>query len=292
MDALMSRKLFAFATLLTGVVFFDSASVQAQTPPMLTLTDASGVRTSYSIELLKLQFRSQSMLVENPAYHAPKAYQGVSLAAILKRLMKLPRLAKFDRFLKELRDKYEIEITCADGYQPILDASFFKKDRKALMAYQELEMGKPYNWVYRAGVPWSLVQDNGKTIDPAPFYLVWNTTETYPNGWPFQVTGIRLVKKEESQKRKLAEPNRNLPFNEDEFKAGFKVFAENCFVCHAIQGVGPSGKAPDLGEALAGIQDKELTEFWLPRMQQVYTKKALSEEETKNLIAYLRNKQK
>lgn len=160
---------------------------------LISFIDPLGNVIVRSAKDLKEEFGSSTVDVYNPTYKQTKSYEGVEFDKILKAMLGLPERILTQRFLDILK-QYQIEITCADGYQPTLDVSYFQIGRTALLAYQEVEKSKPLRYS-RTKVPWSIIRDGEKSTDPGPFYLVWNTKATYPEGWPFQVVKVRLYKK-------------------------------------------------------------------------------------------------
>lgn len=292
-------RFFAVSFLLFSNVFsLDNASAAAIGPqasssrPLLELSSVGGQSEHLDRAQLAQKFGEWTVSIhDQPAYHQPKAYRGVSFKKILRWLLGLPKGVDSREFVSRLKN-YVVEITCTDGYQPVLDAEmFFNDQQKALLAYQELDSSNWWSFAYRVDVPWSILKDNGNEVNPGPFYLVWNTAETFPSGWPYQVAKVRLVSKLESVKRQLSQSPEGFKGNLNQFNNGAKIFTNNCMSCHAINGVGANGgRAPDLGEALPNVTDNDIRTVWLPKMEDGLIIKKLSQVDIDNLIGYLRDK--
>lgn len=141
----------------------------------------------------------------------------------------------------------EITFVCADGYRPSLPLSLLDR-HKALLAY-----GQPG----RDGFD-PIVRANGQTVDPGPYYLVWDTdhdADLAADGWvswPWQVVAIELARGGELY------PKAAPPADSGEaVRRGFLAFSQHCIKCHAVNGDG-ARVGPELNYPAS------VTEYWRP----------------------------
>lgn len=151
---------------------------EGKSAPQITV-EIDGFSASWSAEELQRRAPVKALSVpDNPAYdHKELAYYGVSLKSLLPAGLDL--------------SQYKIVFTCLDQYSPEIKASELNEGLP-LLAFREVRPG-------RAGVTsadnlWSMVDVRGEMQSPGPFYLVWDSLRTYPDGWPFQLTKISFVR--------------------------------------------------------------------------------------------------
>ncbi len=205
-------------------------SAASQAAPTKLVIGIKGNTKTLDLKALKsLVTESVHVAPQNPAYgNKSMAYRGFSFQEILEKVAPGVNLAD-----------YKILVTCLDNYRPVLDVSTLSQGR-ALLAYRE-ETPDPKN-VSDDGL-WTKLILNEKMVSPGPFYIVWDTTATYHQGWPLQIAEILLVPNADFKEFVALAPKGNY---DSVVTAGFHKFVENCAVCHSVRYVGPLGKAPDL----------------------------------------------
>lgn len=226
---------------------------------------------------LAQKFSATEIQIEkHPGYPGEqKHYKAVSLKNVLK------------SFLTNADDKlenYKIIVTCSDGYRPVLDVSLFDK-AEGFIAVEESGVQKSEK--LSSDKKWSLVKsEDGKYVDPAPFYIVWKGDIAAEN-WPYMVVGIELVhKKDFNEFAKLAP----LGAFDAKIEAGYELFTQKCTVCHSIRNVGPHGRAPDLGYVTRYRDDQYiLNTIKNGRGKMPAWKSTVSESQRLLLLSYLKN---
>jgi mono/diheme cytochrome c family protein len=128
------------------------------------------------------------------------------------------------------REEEELLFTCRDGYQPTVPVA------RVLAHHAWLAFA-------RADQPAFTIEkrESGevKTIDLAPFYLVWENLgdatvrQEADYGWPYQVVGIDLIRTRDRFPA-MAPPADASP----EVAAGFVAFRVHCAKCHRMNGEG------------------------------------------------------
>jgi len=175
-----------------------------------------------------------SVTVDNPTDSKIHIYEGISLTALL------------DQVFGEGWKMFDaLKFTCQDGYQPIIPTSSIIANY-ALIAIAEKGQSE-FN---------TLKRNNGETINPGPFFLVWESiknkgAKTDPwLSWPWQITSIELT----SFVREFphsAPPN---PAT-DLTQKGLLAFRQHCIKCHSINGDG-GNVGPELNYPV------NVTEYW------------------------------
>lgn len=226
-------------------------------------------------ELIKLP--KVSVSVQDPTRGKRAEYTGVELNALLTR-----------QFGEAWTQAGEIVFTCADGYQPSIPIAVLQRHR-AVLAY-----GQPGKTKFEP-----ITRSNGQVVDPAPFYLVWDTdndatlTEDNWISWPWQIKVIEL--QDGSERYPLAVP----PVDSGEMvQKGFLAFRQHCIKCHSLNGEG-TGVAPELNYPVS------ITEYWQPewlarfildpqsvrynsKMTAFYAGIAQKEQRVQEIISYLK----
>jgi mono/diheme cytochrome c family protein len=187
-----------------------------------------------SREALEQALPLKTLTVSNPATAKPVAYQGADLIALLN-LGFGERWKSYDL----------IKFVSADGYQPVIP-------REVIAAHQGLvawkEPGRDGMAAFRGA--------HGETVDPGPYFLVWETREDRAAGtepwlsWPWQLVAIELTRFDREFPR-TAPPE---PASEDA-KRGFTAFRQHCIKCHQVNGDG-AAIGPELNYPV------NVTEYW------------------------------
>jgi len=176
----------------------------------------------------------KTLIVNNPTDSSIRSYQGVSLVPLLDGV-----------FTALWKHNDAIKFTALDGYQSIIPSSVIIK-HNGLIALGENDQRR-----------FSLLnRSNAETIDPGPFFLVWENIQDVSArkeswlSWPWQLTTIELT----SFKREY--PNSTPPLGStDTVKNGFLAFRQHCIKCHTINGDG-GNIGPELNYPVS------VTEYW------------------------------
>jgi cytochrome c2 len=183
----------------------------------------------------------RALTVENPTTGQIARYQGAGFPALLT-------LAYGEHWKRaEL-----IKLVTRDGYQPVLPVSALSR-HSGVMAYADAG----------ADTFGRLGDGHGGTVDPGPFYLVWDNIRDSAARkdtqlqWPWQVVAVELTRL--AREYPHAAP---LPDTSDHVQRGFNAFIEHCAQCHQINGEGGI-IGPELNYPV------NVTEYWqaewLPR---------------------------
>lgn len=202
----------------------------------LSFLDNGHLVKTMAIEELVRGSELITLAVNNPTDSISKNYQGFGLNLLLNAV-----------FNSEWQGRDAIKFTALDGYQSIIPVQAIIK-HQGLIAIGE-------NGVSRFT---PLLRKNTETVDPGPFYLVWeniqdNAAQTDPwLSWPWQLTSIELTSFEREY------PQSTPPASSPEsVKNGFLGFRQHCMKCHAINGNGGT-MGPELNYPVS------VTEYWQP----------------------------
>ena len=212
-----------------------SVGAFATDPPTLTLRKNDQVIKILTIsELLQIKNGSVSVTVDNPTDSKEHTYDGISLPVLL------------ERFFGNTWETFDlVKFITVDGYQPVIPT---KKIIAGSCVISTGEKGYPG---FR-----KLKRKNGETIDPGPFYLVWENIrdkgirEDSWLSWPWQITGIELTSF-------FREFPRSAPptLSGESANEGFLAFRQHCIKCHTINGDG-GHIGPELNYPVS------VTEYW------------------------------
>lgn len=179
---------------------------------------------------------TKMLTVNNPTDSIIKSYQGVSLIPLLDAI-----------FNSDWKDRDAIKFTASDGYQPIIPISVILKHDGIIAIGENGQRGFS-----------RLVRNNGETVDPGPFFLVWENIQDIAAknepwlSWPWQLTAIELTSFEREY------PQSTPPTaSQESVKKGFLAFRQHCIKCHAINGDG-GNIGPELNYPVS------VTEYWQP----------------------------
>jgi len=148
--------------------------------------------------------------------------------------------------------------------------------------------------------PWPALAENKG--DAGPYYVVWTHPEAMkigPEQWPFKLASIRR-QPSVAERFPAVRPDPALKPGSPVLR-GFAVFQRTCFACHTLNGEGDAKLGPDLNiphspteylrEDLlrAYIRDPQSLRRWPQARMPGFDRKALSEQELDELLAYLRH---
>ena len=230
---MMKHYLFRLLNLMILVVFAEC--VLADDSPTLTFRKNDQVVMILNVKELKNNNGGiVSVKVDNPTDSKIHIYEGISLIALLDQVFG-DGWKKFDA----------LKFTTQDGYQPIIPISSIIANY-ALLATGEKGLSG-FN---------KLKRKNGETIDPGPFFLVWENIKNKSAksdpwlSWPWQITGIELTSfVREFPNSAPPNPSTNIT------QKGFLAFRQHCIKCHSMNGDG-GNVGPELNYPV------NVTEYW------------------------------
>ncbi len=228
-------------------------------------------------ELLKRSDIQEITVLKDPAYgNKFRKYKAIPIANLFKEM--------------KIDEKAVIVFKSKDGFSaPLSKQRLLNTQETGSVAYLAVE---PEN------ERWPAMNEEGPS--PGPFYLIWEKPELSDVGqeeWPFQLTGFEVKSSLDSLYPKIF-PSKKLSINSPVQK-GFQTFLKNCFACHTMNGQGSSQFGPDLnlpmnpteyfkGTALKSlIRNSDNVRSWRGRRMPSFSRDLISNNEMRNLIAYL-----
>lgn len=202
-----------------------------------------GINSAYAqqpnpqIELAAVDFQAfkvVNLVTHDPARRQRAQYQGYPLAELLTAW-----------FGPEWQQAQAVMFHCADGYQPSIPVTVILQ-HQPILAFGQAGR-RSFEPIRRA---------NGQTIDPGPYYLVWDTDQD-PDAskenwlsWPWQLSRLELIP------AKSADPVISPPAGSSELvEKGYLSFQQHCLKCHSLNGYGAK-LGPELNYPL------NVTEYW------------------------------
>jgi mono/diheme cytochrome c family protein len=189
----------------------------------------------------------------------------------------------------KLKKEETLIFKCSDGFSAPMDTKMFlNASKKNSMAYLAIEDDKK---------PWPLIP--GKNTSAGPYYIIWKKPElskVKQEQWPFKVVGFEIKESFNNLYKSI------IPHKKSDLPAlaGFKVFKNNCFVCHTMNGIGESNLGPDLNIPLNPteyfqkgiikklIRNPQSVRKWEKSLMSSFSKDEISDEEIDHLISYLK----
>ena len=202
--------------------------------PTLTFQDGAEPVRQLTREEISRLLPATEFAVENPSTRQPANYRGASLADLLT-------LVYGERW----KSAGLVKFVTVDGYQPIVTVAAIQR-HQGLMAYADAGADRLR----------PLGDGHGGTVDPGPFYLVWeNLKDTGARTdpwlqWPWQLAKVELTSLEREYPQ-TAPPAGASP----EVLRGFNGFLSHCAKCHQINGEGGQ-VGPELNYPV------NVTEYW------------------------------
>ncbi|WP_419419384.1 c-type cytochrome [Legionella sp. D16C41] len=227
-----------------------------------------------SLAELKKRIKPVRVVIYNPTYKAEKAYYVFPLKEILSELLNVD-------FSKNIANQLLL-VETKDRYLGKIPLSYFNSKDNAYLAYSE----DPKNIAPALKTPdgnWSYLFAHQEKIHPGPFYIVWDTTKTYPVGWPFQVISLKIA----DQKQFIVDflsPDSDAK----SLKHGHDLFQNVCSSCHSLYYHGNIGRAPDLGMVTNYLTVTDIAKIithgrgYMPAIGSHF-----SEQDIKDTISYL-----
>ena len=218
--------------LLCGLLLYFSVFIVHATA--LSFVDNGVTVKTVEIEDLIHIIEVKSLTVNSPTDSSIKSYQGLSLNLLLDAV-----------YTSAWKNNDAVKFTALDGYQSIIPASVIFKHNGMIAIGENGQHGFT-----------KLLRSNSDTVDPAPFFLVWENIRDISArkepwlSWPWQLKSIELT----SFKREY--PNSTPPSSSSKsVKKGFLAFRQHCIKCHTLNGDGGS-IGPELNYPVS------VTEYW------------------------------
>lgn len=265
----------------TRVAKTESASVSEG--PVLEIKVGEQARSFSREQLLKspaFSSRLKNIVVEkDPAYSGRKmTYRAIPAASLFAGL--------------PVEKQGTMLFKCLDGFSaPISSERLLNTSSQGSIAYIAIEP---------AETSWPNLKNSQNT--PGPFYLIWENPEKSKiatEEWPFQLAGFEQKPSIETM-YPHTKPKATVAAKSP-IRDGYKVFTQNCFACHTMNGEGSSQMGPDLNlpfnptEYLKPdflvklIRDPKNLRQWSQSKMNGFDKDQISDRDMKNLIAYLRH---
>lgn len=219
--------------LVGGLLAGQPFRVTADEPTLQFLDAGKPIQTLTRKDLAE-KIPSTRLTVENPTTSQPAPYQGAALPALLT-------LVYGDRWQHAELVKFETR----DGYQPVVPVSHISQ-HSGLMAYADAGQDRLQ----------ALGDGHGGTVDPGPFYLVWENIQDRGARqdpwlqWPWQLAKVELTSIEREYPQTAPPPGVS-----EAVMRGFNGFLSHCAKCHQINGEG-GAIGPELNVPV------NVTEYW------------------------------
>lgn len=256
------------------VLYLALASAASAAEPIITITAGATKREFTRAQLLESPHLARITVKDDPAYGGERTYDAVPFADLFE----------------GLTAKETLLFKCLDGFSaPISAPRALSIDPRASHAYLAIER-----------TPWPKLK-SGATA--GPFYLIWDHPERSQiktEEWPYQLTGFSVETSIEAQFPKT-QPGADASAQEQH---GYKLFLQNCFVCHTMNGEGTSQLGPDLNiphnptEYLAAgylktlVRNPQNLRHWPQSKMSSFDDKTLSDKDIADITAYLARMEK
>ncbi len=220
---------------IVALLILYSVGTYAMDSPTLTLRKNDQIiKVLTQGEIAQIKDGVVSVTVDNPTDSKVHTYDGTSLAVLLDHV-----------FGNSWKGFDLVKFITSDGYQPVIPTD------KIIAGSGVISTGEKGQTGFL-----KLLRSNEETVDPGPFYLVWENIKDKGNNedpwlsWPWQITGIELT----SLSREF--PHSAPPALSGEVaKAGYLAFRQHCIKCHSINGDG-GAVGPELNYPV------NVTEYW------------------------------
>ena len=242
----------------------------------LTLEKGPQRITYETADLLARPDAAEIEIPADVAYHGPRRYRAVPLAAVLSALPAPPGS--------------ELEALAVDGFAAQIPL--------ALATQSQAGSARAWLAIELADAPWPPVP--GKTVSAGPFYIVWEHPEASrisSEYWAYQVAALRYVPAPATRWPQIvADPA--LP-RDHPARAGQAVFESTCLACHRMNGGGSAEMGPDLNVPMNPVEyfqpsalrrylrDPASVRTWPEQKMPGFGPERLSEADLDAVIAYL-----
>jgi mono/diheme cytochrome c family protein len=186
-------------------------------------------------------------IADDPAYGTAKRYRGIPLDHVLD------LIADIERYTAE---GALVVFEASDGYVAAM-ALGTARAGGGVIATRDLDAPAGNTWI-----PW---KQDGRTVTPAPLYLVWHgvAPDDWRYVWPYQLVTIAI-------KPFAAQYGAAVPETDDAaVRRGFEVARVHCLKCHSVNLAGG-----DLGPELN--VPRNVTEYWRPETLPAFIRDPLS----------------
>lgn len=190
----------------------------------------------------------------------------------------------------KLKANMVVQFNCTDGFSAPMDTSLLlNTSQDKALAYLAIENPKQ-KW---APLP-------NKKLSAGPFRIIWLNPEKshiVQEQWPYMIHSFE-IKGTLKASYPLIFPSKELA-KDHNINKGFKVFLNNCFVCHKLNGQGSASIGPDLNHPMNPteyfksdalkklIRDPKSVRTWKSSKMPDFSKDEISEIELEQLISYL-----
>lgn len=224
------------SALVASMALADPVTANPVTASPVTASPALELRLGqaihrFDVSALQAKVAPATVSVFDPNYRQQKQYRGFPLASVLQ-VAGAAALQMDD----------ELVLTALDGYSPVLTVAAIQQQQPWLVFAEQTASGQLTSL--------SAMIQQGKPLDPGPFYLVWPDDATGALPWPYQLVKVELSRFADRFGRVMPQT----PVSA-EVSHGFALFKQHCLRCHAMnqQGgqVGPELNIP-----------KNVTEYW------------------------------
>ena len=186
-------------------------------------------------ELLRMPNLKKVVISRDPTYGtAVRSFLAIRVSKLFEKVATHEMLARL------IREHSALEFNCLDGFSANLPlALVLNSDRKNAVAYIAIES---------PAKKWPPLQRDGKTGEKSsasagPFYLIWKhaaRSRIGPEEWPYQLKGFVVETSADLRFPNIVPQTRN-----KNVLAGFRLFKQNCFMCHTMNG--------DIGDGIFSI---------------------------------------
>ena len=227
-----------------AIVLLAVGGAKAETKRELAFARHGDAVGGHSLGTLKQAVPAATVRVFEPYEGAEVRFEGLPFAAVLDHV-----------YGESWRSEEELLFTCSDGYQPTVPVRRVL-DHRAWIAFA------------REGQAFTILKlESGarKTVELAPFYLVWENLDDAQvlqeadYGWPYQLVGVDLIRTRDRF------PGMQPPSDASaSAREGFQAFRVHCSKCHKVNGEG-GGIGPELvgaGSPLAA-RDRDYLRRWI-----------------------------
>lgn len=185
----------------------------------------------------------------------------------------------FEKVLSVSKTK-SVKFKARDGFTSIIPGEYFLGKSKPFIAVEDKT--------------WPAIR-NG--VSAGPYYLIWtkpSASKIKQEQWPFQISEISIVENVESEYREIYPE-----YLTQSAKRGFKVFSQNCFTCHKVNGYGEGSMGPDLNVPMNPTEYFKLSALkqfirnprsvrqWKGMVMPNFDDKTISDKQLVDLIKYL-----